>query len=379
MYDLLKNVHFMKNRRIYYIITILLIVVSITIGCVRGFNMGIDFTGGTLLEFEMGKEVKISDVQDVLKSQDLSGTVMYAGENNKDIIIKTGDSLDTDTRSSLQDAMNEKFGIDDDALISVENIGPSVGKSLRTGAAKAVAAAVILMLIYIAIRFMFKYGIAAILALANTILLMIGFYGAFHITINSPFIAAVLTILGYGINDTIVIFDRVRENTGGRAASKSTAGLDVLVDESIRQTVGRSLMTSITTISVMVPLIIICGTTIREFIVPILVGVIASTCSSIFIATSLWYDIMRLTDKNSPKNRERAKKKRERKLEKERQKREIAKEKEKAAKERERQAKQAERQRRAEEKKQEAERKKREREAEEKKKQADDASIAELA
>ena len=378
MYDLLKNVHFMKNRRIYYIITILLIVVSITIGCVRGFNMGIDFTGGTLLEFEMGKEVKISDVQDVLKSQDLSGTVMYAGENNKDIIIKTGDSLDTDTRSSLQDAMNEKFGIDDDALISVENIGPSVGKSLRTGAAKAVAAAVILMLIYIAIRFMFKYGIAAILALANTILLMIGFYGAFHITINSPFIAAVLTILGYGINDTIVIFDRVRENTGGRAVSKSTAGLDLLVDESIKQTVGRSLMTSITTISVMVPLII-CGTTIREFIVPILVGVIASTCSSIFIATSLWYDIMRLTDKNSPKNRERAKKKRERKLEKERQKREIAKEKEKAAKERERQAKQAERQRRAEEKKQEAERKKREREAEEKKKQADDASIAELA
>ena len=363
MYEMLKNVHFMKNRKIYYTITVLLIVVSITVGCIRGWNLGIDFTGGTLLEFDMGKQVKISDVQNVLSDQNLDGTVMYAGQNNEDIIIKTSDSLNTDKRSSLQDAMNDKFGIKDDSLQSVENIGPSVGKTLRTSAAKAVALAVILMLIYIAIRFMIKYGIAAILALANTILLMIGFYGAFHVTINSPFIAAVLTILGYGINDTIVIFDRIRENTGGRAVNKSIAGLDATVDESIRQTVGRSIMTSLTTVCVMIPLIIICGSTIRSFIVPILVGVIASTCSSIFIATSLWYDIMRATDKNSPKNIARAKEKRERKLQKEREKKEIAKEKERAAKEREKQAKLAERQRKAEEKRQEAERKKKEKEA----------------
>ncbi|MDD7408945.1 MAG: protein translocase subunit SecF [Anaerovoracaceae bacterium] len=374
MYELLQNVHFMKNRKIYYIITVTIIVVSLVIGGVRGFNLGIDFTGGTLLEFNMGKEVQISDVQKVLKSQDLDGSVMHAGQNNEDIIIKTGSSLNTDKRTALQKAMNEKFGIKDKALISVENIGPSVGKTLRSSAAKAVAVAVILMLIYIAIRFMIKYGIAAILALANTILIMIGFYGAFHVTINSPFIAAVLTILGYGINDTIVIFDRIRENTGGRSANKSTAGLDLLVDESIRQTVGRSIMTSMTTVAVMIPLIIICGTTIRSFILPILVGVIASTCSSIFIATSLWYDIMRATDKNSPKNRARAKEKRERQLEKEREKKEIAREKERAVKEREKQAKLAERQRRAEEKQQEAERKKKEKEAEQKKDQAGDSS-----
>ena len=147
-------------------------------------------------------------------------------------------------------------------------------------------------------RFQWRYGLAAIIALANTLLIVFGFYGLFHITINSPFIAAMLTILGYGINDTIVIFDRIRENTGN-SSKRNVNGLIPLVDESIRQTVQRSVMTSITTILVMIPLLIICGTTIRSFILPLLVGVITSTLSSIFIATSVWYDINKLTDKGS--------------------------------------------------------------------------------
>ena len=120
----------------------------------------------------------------------------------------------------------------------------------------------------------------------------------FHISINSPFIAAILTILGYGINDTIVIFDRIRENTDN-SARRSANGLAPLVDLSIKQTLGRSIMTSLTTVIVMVPLLIFCGDTIRSFILPILVGVICSTCSSIFIATSVWYDIMKSTDRSS--------------------------------------------------------------------------------
>lgn len=107
-----------------------------------------------------------------------------------------------------------------------------------------------------------------------------------------------LTILGYGINDTIVIFDRIRENTGG-AAKKNITALASLVNTGIHQTLGRSIMTSLTTVIVMIPLLIICGSTIRSFILPLLVGVIASTLSSIFIATSLWYDINRITEKRS--------------------------------------------------------------------------------
>lgn len=298
----LKSFPFMEKRKIYYIVTLVLIIASMATGLIRGFNFGIDFTGGTLMQIEMGKEVKISEINDVLSEQKLDGRVTHAGEGNTQIIIKTADSMESETRTALMEALNEKYGVDDDSVLSIENIGPSVGETLKSSAFKAVAVAVLLMLIYIAVRFMWKYGVAAIIALANTILLMIGFYGVFHITINSPFIAAVLTILGYGINDTIVIFDRIRENTEN-SARRSANGLASLVDESIRQTLGRSIMTSLTTVIVMVPLLIICGDTIRSFILPILVGVIFSTCSSIFIATSAWYDIMRLSDKKSYKGK----------------------------------------------------------------------------
>ena len=298
MNEKLSRFSFMNHRKIYYIVTVTLIVVSIAIGLIRGYNFGIDFTGGTLMQVEMGKTVTVSEISDILDDQELEGSVTLAGEKNTQIIIKTTDSLESDTRTALLEQLKETYEIDDEAVLSVSNIGPSVGETLKTSAAKAVIIAVILMLIYIAVRFMWKYGIAAIIALANTILLTIGFYGVFHIQINSPFIAAILTILGYGINDTIVIFDRIRENTDN-SSKRSVNGLLPLVDESIRQTVSRSIMTSVTTIAVMIPLLIICGDTIRSFILPLLVGVICSTSSSIFIATSVWYDIMKLSDKSS--------------------------------------------------------------------------------
>ena len=294
----LKSFPFMEKRKIYYIVTLVLIIASIATGLIRGYNFGIDFTGGTLMQIEMGKEVKISEINDILSDQKIDGNVTHAGDGNTQIIIKTTDSMESDTRTALMSALKEKYGVTDDAVLSIENIGPSVGETLKSSAFKATAIAIVLMLIYIAVRFMWKYGIAAIIALANTVLLVIGFYGVFHISINSPFIAAILTILGYGINDTIVIFDRIRENTDN-SARRSANGLAPLVDLSIKQTLGRSIMTSLTTVIVMVPLLIFCGDTIRSFILPILVGVICSTCSSIFIATSVWYDIMRATERSS--------------------------------------------------------------------------------
>ncbi len=312
VYEKLKNIEFMKHRKLYYAVTCALIIVSIATGFIRGFNFGIDFTGGTIIQIEMGEAVAKDDVTSVLKDNGVTdSSVTYAGENNTQVMIKTGESLESEKRTQIVSALKDKFGFEDDAVLSVSNIGPSVGQTLRTSAAKAIAVAVVLMLIYIAVRFMWKYGIAAILALINTLLLVMGFYGVFHITINSPFIAAMLTILGYGINDTIVIFDRIRENTASLTSRKSLSSAAYLVDESIRQTVGRSIMTSLTTIAVMIPLLIFCGSTIRSFILPLLVGVIASTLSSIFIATSLWYDIVNITDHDSyeAKSKKKAKEK----------------------------------------------------------------------
>ena len=215
MKERLKKFDFLGHRKIYYIFCIVLIIVSIGVGMIRGYNLGIDFTGGTMIEIEMGEQIDLGRVEDVLSETEIDGAVTYAGEGNTGIIIKTTDSLDNDQRATLLDAVKTEFSIDDEAVTSVSNIGPSVGNLLKKNAAKAIAISVVLMLIYIAVRFQWKYGLAAILALANTLLIVFGFYGLFHITINSPFIAAMLTILGYGINDTIVIFDRIRENTGG--------------------------------------------------------------------------------------------------------------------------------------------------------------------
>lgn len=343
----------MKNRKKFYCVTVALIVIMLAIGLIRGFNFGIDFTGGTLIQIDMGEKVDLADVNKVLGDQKIDGVVIYAGDENEQIIIKTSDSLNTEARETLMEGLEKVFDIDDDALQSVENIGPSVGDTLKTSAAKSVVAAIILMLIYIAIRFMWKYGIASILALVNTILIMIGFYGAFHVTINSPFIAAVLTVLGYGINDTIVIFDRIRENTGGRKTRRSIEKISELVDISIRQTVGRSVMTSLTTIAVMIPILILCGTTIRSFILPILVGVIASTCSSIFIAPALWYDVMRLTDKDSYSYKQKQKEKDKKKQDKEKVRIEKEKAKELEIKRKKAAAKEAERQKKREEREKE--------------------------
>ena len=171
--------------------------------------MGIDFTGGTMIQVNMGKEVPVQELQDVLASQELSGDIVHAGEANDEVIIKTTQSLDTEKRETLINALVEKYGITEDSVLS------------------------------------------------------------------------------------IVIFDRIRETLNfmrSKTVSENT------VNQSIAQTIGRSIMTSFTTVCVMIPLLIICGSTIRSFILPLMVGVIASTLSSIFIATSVWYDINKSTE-----------------------------------------------------------------------------------
>ena len=292
MKERLKKFDFLGHRKIYYIFCIVLIIVSIGVGMIRGYNLGIDFTGGTMIEIEMGEQIDLGRVEDVLSETEIDGAVTYAGEGNTGIIIKTTDSLDNDQRATLLDAVKTEFSIDDEAVTSVSNIGPSVGNLLKKNAAKAIAISVVLMLIYIAVRFQWKYGLAAILALANTLLIVFGFYGLFHITINSPFIAAMLTILGYSINDTVVIYDRIRENSA--LYGKKQMSLAELVNLSVNQSFARSLMTSITTCLalgvVCVVSVIYRLDSIYSFAFPLLFGMVSGVYSTICIATPLWVD-----------------------------------------------------------------------------------------
>jgi SecD/SecF fusion protein len=292
-----KEFQFIKYRKVFYIVAIVLIVIGIGTGLIRGFNWGIDFTGGTMMQFEMERKVEVADVERVLDEHGIDGTIVHAGEDNTQIIIRTTQSLENEERNILFEDIYTTFDIDESNLLAVEQFSASVGDLLKMNALKALLIAAAGMLIYIVIRFEWKFGIAAIVSLLHDVLIMIAFYGLFYIPINNPFIAAILTIIGYSINDTIVVFDRIRENLKIMKKNK----MDELVDKSINQTIVRSLMTSVTTVMAIVPLLVLGGESIREFVMPLMVGIVAGAISSITISNPVYYEIERIV--NRPKYR----------------------------------------------------------------------------
>lgn len=290
VFTIRKELHFIRHRKVFYIISVIILVAGLVFGLVRGLNYGIDFTGGTMIQMDMGKQVKVTDVEKAIKKYNLSPEIIYSGEDNEQIVIRTIESLDSDKRAEVIETINQEFGTTDDDVVAEELFGPSVGKELRNNAILAILIASICMLIYIRFRFsQWKFGGAALLGVVHDVLIVIAFYAIFNVTVNNPFIAGILTVVGYSINDTIVIFDRIRENI--RYLKKGNT--EEIIDKSITQTLGRSLMTSVTTLIVMVPLLIMAGEAIREFVLPLMVGVIAGAYSSIAICSPLYYEFAR--------------------------------------------------------------------------------------
>lgn len=288
-FHLTKTIQFMDRRKIFYCISAGILILGLGFGVIRGLNYGIDFTGGTMIQLDMGKQVKISQVDKAIDEFDLDPQIIYAGEDNDQIVIRTIKSLDKAGRAEVIEAINDEFGIKgNDNVVAQEYFGPSVGKELRNNAILAIIISAICMMIYIRIRFrQWTFGGAAMLGVLHDVLIVISFYAIFGITVDNPFIAGILTVVGYSINDTIVIFDRIRENI--RYMKRGT--LKETIDQSITQTLGRSLMTSLTTIIVMVPIVIIAGESIREFVFPLMVGVLAGTYSSICVCSPVFFEL----------------------------------------------------------------------------------------
>lgn len=282
-----KEFSFIKNRKIYYLVSALIIVVGLGFSFIKGLNYGIDFTGGTMIHLDLGKKVSSEEITDVLDKKDIKAEVIFSGKKNEQVIIRTSKALDNANREALIDDINEKLEIKNGTTLSQELFGPTVGKELQTNALKAVALAAIGMLLYIRLRFKeWKFGAASIVGVIHDILILIAFYGIFNIQVNNPFIAAVLTVVGYSINDTIVIFDRIRENN--RVVDGS---FEEIIDTSINQTLSRSIMTTVTTLVVMIPIYIMTTPSLREFIVPLMVGMAAGALSSIFMCSPIYYEL----------------------------------------------------------------------------------------
>ncbi|SHI67908.1 protein translocase subunit secF [Dethiosulfatibacter aminovorans DSM 17477] len=273
-----------KNKKIYFAVSILIILTGIVLIFARGLNVGIDFTGGTHLQIDVHDEIPVDDIREITDSFDKNASIVHAGDDNNEIIIKTTVNLDNEERFAIFTQFRDKYGLEDADFIGQNKFGPSIGKETQRKAVISVVIASVCMLAYITLRFEFLFGVAAVIALIHDVLIGIAVYSIFKVPVNSSFIAAMLTIVGYSINDTIVVFDRIRENIKKMRKSK----YEEIVDLSISQTLIRSINTSVTTLFAISALYIFGVEAIKDFAFPLIVGVLAGTYSSIFIASPIW-------------------------------------------------------------------------------------------
>jgi preprotein translocase SecF subunit len=288
-----------KHRYIYFSISIIVILIGIgfmIFNSVTGkgaFNYDVQFIGGTSIEVDLGQTFDNSDVTALVKeATGETPQVQKVGNSGTTVTIKTK-KLDDDKRDALKDALVDKYGIERDS-IGVQEVSATLSKEMQKNAVISVLLACIAMLIYVSIRFReVKTGASCILALVHDSLVVLGSYAVFRIPMNSAFIAAVLTVVGYSINASVVIFDRIRENKKKFGRKNYTD----LVNHSVNQTMRRSIFTSLTVFFTVACLYVFGVQSVREFALPIAVGVVAGAYSSIFISANLWYVLCTSFDK----------------------------------------------------------------------------------
>lgn len=273
---------------------VIILIGAVMFGVFGGFAQDVDFAGGMTMYVEMGKDVNLDELNQFIKDATPDGVNPTTQKSEgTQIVIKTT-PIDTETRDALQTALLEKYELAPEAILQVDNVDATVGNELKAQALKATLIAALLMLVYITIRFEMRTGIAAVICLLHDVLIMLAVYAIFRIPVNSNFIAAILTIVGYSINNTIVVFDRIRENY---AKNKRAAFADT-VNMSLKQTLGRSINTTITTLLPVVMLFAFGVTSIRQFTIPLMVGLLAGTYSSVLLAGPIWVFLKELQAKH---------------------------------------------------------------------------------
>lgn len=286
------------KRKIWYAISSLLIIASLFFMVTRGFNMGIDFTGGTIMDLRFEKAVNINDVRAVLNEYNLSNsTIQLSGENSsstesENVMIRTVD-LEEQERKEVMAALTDKLGAYQ--VLREEKVGATMGTELIMNAIYATIISWLLIIAYVSYRFEFKFGISAVLGLAHNVIIVLGAFALTQRQIDSSFVAALLTIIGYSINDTIVIFDRIRENL--KLHFRKNGDIVELVNTSIYQTMTRSIYTVSTVLFATFALYFFGGDTTKDFAFALLIGFFCGAYTSIFIASPLWVTFRRYSDK----------------------------------------------------------------------------------
>lgn len=286
------------KRKIWYAISSLLIIASLFFMVTRGFNMGIDFNGGTIMDLRFEKAVNINDVRAVLNEYNLSNsTIQLSGESSsstesENVMIRTVD-LEEQERKEVMAGLTDKLGAYQ--VLREEKVGATMGTELIMNAIYATIISWLLIIAYVSYRFEFKFGISAVLGLAHNVIIVLGAFALTQRQIDSSFVAALLTIIGYSINDTIVIFDRIRENL--KLHFRKNGDIVELVNTSIYQTMTRSIYTVSTVLFATFALYFFGGDTTKDFAFALLIGFFCGAYTSIFIASPLWVTFRRYSDK----------------------------------------------------------------------------------
>ena len=284
------NLHIIRNIKYYLSVSIVLVILSIVVFFAKGLNYGIDFTGGNLFQLKYNdKKITLTEINENLDK--LSEKLPQVNSNSRKVqisedgtVILRVPELKEEDKKEILNSLQElgAFKLDKE-----DKVGASIGDDLKKSAIYSLGIGAILIVLYITLRFEFSFAIGGILSLLHDIIIAVGFIALMGYEVDTPFIAAILTILGYSINDTIVIYDRIRENLKRRHNKNWT--LEDCMDESVNQTAIRSLNTSITTLFSVIALLIFGGASLKTFIMTLLIGILAGTYSSIFIATPIVY------------------------------------------------------------------------------------------
>ncbi len=266
----------MRPRKIASALSILLVVLSIFSLSFKGLNAGLDFTGGTLIEIKLSQSTNLEEIREVLSSKlEDDFQVSYFG-SEQDVLIKIPGGSENNLSDEIVAALKNSFQFD---LRRKDFIGPQIGEELRDQGGLGILAAMLVMMVYIMFRFQFKFALGALLALVHDVLIVLGFFSIFYIGFNLTVLAAILAVIGYSLNDTIVVSDRIRENYRRKRKSDN---VDV-INRSLNQMLGRTLITSLTTLLVLFALLILGGDFIQNFAIALICGVIVGTYSSIYV------------------------------------------------------------------------------------------------
>lgn len=298
------NLHLdvINKRKIWYGISVVIIVLGMASLVFRGLNLGIDFTGGNIMQLQFSQTATSEQLREVVSGYVAATPTIQESDNNT-FLIRTEDMAEEESAALLAEIAAKVSPFE---ILRNERIGPVIGSELIANAWWALLLSLALMLLYITVRFRFNFAVSAIVPLMHDALVVVGMFSILQIEVDSTFVAAILTVLGYSINSTIVIFDRIRENR----ELHPKQGFTELINESINQTLGRSINTSVAVLLLVLCLFLFGGDTTRAFSLALVIGVVAGAYSSVFIAGSILSDLTKLrgVDKNEVRSEKKKKK-----------------------------------------------------------------------